>query len=99
MVLGYPRQTQFVYTSTISKQESESSGGGRKEGNILFNDALNTFYLWLYGVRHMVNDHSDIKWWRRPKFWVLSFVPHLKYAKREGLKALSILNSTDKTEW
>ena len=21
-----------------------------KEGNILFNDALNTFYLWLYGV-------------------------------------------------
>ena len=26
----------------------------RKEGNVLFNDALNTFYLWLYGVRHMV---------------------------------------------
>ena len=26
---------------------------------MLFNDALNTFYLWLYGVRHMVNDHSD----------------------------------------
>ena len=24
----------------------------RKEGNGLFNDALNTFYLWLYGVRH-----------------------------------------------
>ena len=34
---------------------------GRKEGNVLFNDALNTFYLRhiLYGVRHMVNDHSD----------------------------------------
>ena len=32
---------------------------GRKEGNVLFNDALNTFYLQLYGVRHMVNDHSD----------------------------------------
>ena len=31
----------------------------RKEGNILFNDALNTFYLRLYGVRHMVKDHSD----------------------------------------
>ena len=29
----------------------------RKEGNILFNDALNTFYLWLYGIRHMVKDH------------------------------------------
>ena len=32
---------------------------GRKEGNVLFNDALNTFYLRLYGVRHMVEDHSD----------------------------------------
>ena len=32
---------------------------GRKEGNVLFNDALNTFYLPLYGVTHMVKDHSD----------------------------------------
>ena len=32
---------------------------GRKEGNVLFNDALNTFYLRLYGVRHMVKDHTD----------------------------------------
>ena len=32
---------------------------GRKEGNVLFNDALNTFYVRLYGVRHMVKDHSD----------------------------------------
>ena len=33
----------------------------RKEGNVLFNDALNTFYLRLFGVRHniMVKDHSD----------------------------------------
>ena len=30
-----------------------------KEGNVLFNDALNTFYLQLYGVRHMVKDNSD----------------------------------------
>ena len=30
-----------------------------KEGNVLFNDALNTLYLQLYGVRHMVKDHSD----------------------------------------
>ena len=34
-------------------------GEGIKEGNALFNDALNTFYLRLYGVRHMVKDHSD----------------------------------------
>ena len=31
----------------------------RKEGNVLFNDALNTFYLRLYGFRHMFKDHSD----------------------------------------
>ena len=31
----------------------------RKEGNVLFNDALNTFYLRLYGIRHMVTDLSD----------------------------------------
>ena len=30
----------------------------RKEENVLFNDALYTFYLRLYGVRHMVKDHS-----------------------------------------
>ena len=33
---------------------------GRKElFLILFNDTLNTFYLRLYGIRHMVKDHSD----------------------------------------
>ena len=32
-----------------------------EEGNVLFNDAFNTFYLRLYGVRHMVKDHSDSK--------------------------------------
>ena len=31
----------------------------QKEGNALFNDTLNTFYLRLYGVGHMVKDHSD----------------------------------------
>ena len=30
-----------------------------KEGNVLFSDELNTFYLRLYGVGHMVKDHSD----------------------------------------
>ena len=32
---------------------------GKKEENVLFNDTLNTFYLWLYGITHMVKDHSD----------------------------------------
>ena len=31
----------------------------KRERNVLFNNALNTFYLRLYGIRHMVKDHSD----------------------------------------
>ena len=30
-----------------------------KEGNVLFNDALNTFYLRLHAIGHMLKDHSD----------------------------------------
>ena len=30
-----------------------------KKGTVLFNDALNTFYLRLYDVGHMVKDHSN----------------------------------------
>ena len=38
------RVTKFIYINTE----------GRKEGrNVLFNDALNTFYLWLYGRKEM----------------------------------------------
>ena len=32
-----------------------------KKGSVLFNDALNTFYLRLYDVRHMLMDHSHSK--------------------------------------
>ena len=32
-----------------------------KEGNGLFNDTLNTFYLRLYDAKLMVKDHSDSK--------------------------------------
>ena len=30
-----------------------------RKGNALFNNTLNTFYLQLYGSRHMVKNHSD----------------------------------------
>ena len=30
-----------------------------EDGFTSFNDTLNTFYLWLYGITHMVKDHSD----------------------------------------
>ena len=39
--------------------DAGNSSSDYDEGTILFNDALNTFYLRLYGVGHMVNDHSD----------------------------------------
>ena len=44
------RQTELTH-----KQLKEE----RKEGNVLFNDTLNTVYLRLYGIIHMVKDHSD----------------------------------------
>ena len=48
----------------MGKMEEKAKEDGRQmdekeEGSVLFNDALNTFYLRLYGVRHMVKDHSD----------------------------------------
>ena len=48
----------FICRTDINKQEYITVSV-RKEGNVLFNDALNTFYLRLYGIGHMVKDHSD----------------------------------------
>ena len=42
-------------TSRPSSLTAEREG----ERNVLFNDALDTFYLQLYGIGHMVKDHSD----------------------------------------
>ena len=66
----------------------------RKEGNVLFNNALNTFYLRLYGVRHMVKDHSHSqKGCRHYKGYsfqlatrVLLYAPsHRQYSTHHGL--------------
>ena len=45
--------------SNVIKEHPLVRHSQRKEGNVLFNDALNTFYLRLYGVRHMVKDNSN----------------------------------------
>ena len=52
-VLGRGRfgTVSFIWNALLTERYTE--------GNVLFNDALNTFYLRLYGVRHMVKDHSD----------------------------------------
>ena len=49
--------THFIYSYMAS--DHSDSDKGERERNVLFNDALNTFYLRLYGIRHMVIDHSD----------------------------------------
>ena len=51
-----PRQTSTTRCGNIHSYPLLAE---MKEGNVLFNDALNTFYLRLYGVRHMVKDDSD----------------------------------------
>ena len=57
----------LIYVSCL-KSVSE------RERNVLFNDALNTFYLLLYGVRHMVKDQSDREKGNPP--------PHIGYSYR-----------------
>ena len=48
------------YQSVVApKQVGSFISSREREKNVLFNDALNTFYLRLYGVGHMVKDHSD----------------------------------------
>ena len=49
----------FLWPETLDWRAGLWYYGGQKEGNVLFNDALNTFYLRLYGVGHMVKNHSD----------------------------------------
>ena len=41
----------------IDRRKEGRKEGRRERGNVLINNALNTFYLWLYGIRHMVKDH------------------------------------------
>ena len=45
--------------NTLINSNTDFNSEGRMKGNVLFNDALNTFYSQLYGVRHMVKNHSD----------------------------------------
>ena len=52
---------------------------GRKEGNVLFNDALNTFYLRLYGVGHMVKNQSDRERGRKEMFYLTMHSTHFIY--------------------
>ena len=61
-------------------KDHSDSERGRKEGRtFLFNDTLNTFYLRLYGVRHMVKDHSDSERGRKEMFYLTTHSTHFIY--------------------
>ena len=62
---------------------------GRKEGNVLFNDALNTFYLQLYGIRHMVEDHSDCE--KEGRKYLTMHSTHFIYGYMGGRKEMFYL--------
>ena len=48
-----------------------------------FNDALNTFYLWLYHVRHMAEDHSDSE--KENSFRLATLICSIKQTKNSFL--------------
>ena len=61
---GAKKQNKFNLASMDEENKSKArcvyiTLNQKRERNVLFNDALNTFYLRLYGFRHMVKDHSD----------------------------------------
>ena len=52
----------------------------KERRNVLFNDSLTTFCLWLYGVRYIVKDNLDSKrgnplpWWQQDSFLTIRMV-------------------------
>ena len=49
----------IIITTNLTRVSLMKSLKDKKGRNVLFNDAINTFYLRVYGVGHMVKDHSD----------------------------------------
>ena len=43
----------------MNNNNNNNNNNNRKEGDFLFNDARDTFYLRLYGARHMVKNHLN----------------------------------------
>ena len=51
--------TDVVLCSALHQSTNRHTAQVAYERNVIFNDALNTFYLRIYAVGHMVKDHSD----------------------------------------
>ena len=56
----------FISHSRLATRESWN----HKRRKEIFNNALNTFYLQLYGVRHMAKDHSESERGRKEIFYL-----------------------------
>ena len=61
----------------------------RNEGNVLFNDALSTFYLLLNGITHMVKYHSNSE---REE----TLCRHLGYSSRLAARFFYMHHTTDR---
>ena len=68
-----------MYTATLLFLASRCGCHREIERNVLLNDALNTFYLRLCGVRHMVKDHSDSEKGEREMFYLMIHSTHFIY--------------------
>ena len=60
LFLSYFKDDSYKLSQLVGKNQSNNTVNsqnscveGFRERNVLFNDALNTFYLRLYGVRHI----------------------------------------------
>ena len=56
-----PQRASLVIFAALrsTKRKPQHYWRYKRARNVLFNDPLNTFYLRLYGVRHMVKYHTD----------------------------------------
>ena len=59
MESGKSERSPSIALEGIQSWYSHESSVYNEGRNVLFNNALNTYYLWLYDVGHVVMDHSD----------------------------------------
>ena len=60
----------------------------------LFNDALNTFYLWLYGVRHMVKEGRKCFYLTTHSTHFILFTVIWRQTYSKGRKEMILFNDT-----
>ena len=59
--LGILNSTLAIYNEYHEHDDGAGFDQIKKEGYVLFNEALNTFYLQLCRIGHMIKVHSDSK--------------------------------------